>query len=475
MNATLDLEDIQGYIIRGYQRMRFSRNLLLQVTEPSLAKQWLDAVADTVTLGLHHPTADPEIETCLNIAFTSVGLSALGLHPDNLQNFTREFREGMTTPHRQRLLGDRDGSAPEKWTWGGMNNEPIHILLMLFAADNDKLLAFYNRVSNEYANKGIKEIIALDGQTLDANREHFGFRDGIGQPVIAGSGRTGPKDDIIATGEFLMGHKNEYGVFPDTPLIAHDQGDLNLLPSDAGGSGLKDLGRNGSYLVFRQLREDVEGFWNFINNKTKTPAGELDIDASTKLAAKMVGRWPSGAPLVKFPDKDPETLSDDNDFNYASLDPDGTKCPFGSHIRRCNPRDNFEDDGPKESLRLSKRHRILRRSKLYGDPHSGSPMNTKTNGEVGLLFMCFNADISRQFEFVQYTWANYPKFKQLYNDPDPLIGVREIPCHGQEQIFTIQNEPVSQSITGLQRFTHVKGGAYLFFPSVTTIKYLATI
>ena len=102
-------------------------------------------------------------------------------------------------------------------------------------------------------------------------------------------------------------------------------------------------------------------------------------------------------------------------------------------------------------------------------------MNTKTNGEVGLLFMCFNADISRQFEFVQYTWANYPKFKQLYNDPDPLIGVREIPCHGQEQNFTIQDEPVSQSITGLQRFTHVKGGAYFFFPSVTTIKYLATI
>lgn len=475
MNATIDLEDIQGYIIRGYKRMQFSRNLLLRVIDAALAKQWLHDVSSSVTIGVHHPTADPNIETCLNIAFTSAGLTAIGLNDENLQNFTREFREGMTTPHRQRLLGDEHSSAPDNWQWGGQKNEAVHILLILFAADNDKLLAYYSKVRQEYSKKGLHEVIILDGQQLEANREHFGFRDGIGQPVIEGSGRNGPMDDIIATGEFLMGYKNEYGVFPDTPLIAYSQGNMNLLPGDAGGSGNKDLGRNGSYLVFRQIRQNVEAFWTFMNEKTKTRDGKMDVEESTRLAAKFIGRWPSGAPLVKFPDKDPGVLSDDDDFNYADIDKYGVKCPFGSHIRRTNPRDNFEDDGPKESLRLSKRHRILRRSKLYGVPHFGSPLNTKPEGEVGLLFMCFNTDISRQYEFVQYTWAGYPKFQQLYNDPDPIIGVKEMLSEGEEQNFTIQQEPVSKCITGLQRFIQVKGGAYFFFPSITAIRYLATI
>lgn len=474
-NATIDLEDIQGYLIHGYKRMLFSRNVLLQVTDPALAKQWIHDICSSITIGIHHPTADPAIETCLNLAFTSEGLAAIGLDEENLQNFTREFREGMTTPHRQRLLGDSFSSAPENWQWGGPGNKPVHVLLILFAANKAHLIQYADDTQRSYINMGLKEITVLDGQQLEANREHFGFRDGIGQPVIAGSGRKGAKDDIIATGEFIMGYKNEYGVFPDTPLIEKAQGNINLLQGDAGGSGKKDLGRNGSYLVFRQIQQDVEAFWTFMNDKTKTVDGKIDVEASTRLASKMIGRWPSGAPLVKFPDKDPGVLSDDNDFNFASVDSDGVRCPFGSHIRRTNPRDSFEDDGPVESLRLTKRHRILRRSKLYGDPHFGSPLNTRPEGEVGLLFMCFNADISRQYEFVQYTWAGYPKFKQLYNDPDPIIGTKEVLGEGQEQNFTIQQIPVSQSIEGLLRFVRVRGGAYFFFPSLTAIRYLATI
>lgn len=473
--ATIDLEDIQGYVIRGYKRMLFSRNLLLEVKDPVLAKGWLHDISQSVTIGIHHPTADPNIETCLNIAFTSEGLAKIGLNDDNLQNFTREFREGMTTPHRQRLLGDFEKSAPTEWRWGGPHNNTVHILLILFAADKEKLLAYSERIQQGFRTRGLEEIAALDGQQLEANREHFGFRDGIGQPVIEGSGRSGAKDDIIATGEFVMGYKNEYDVFPDTPLIVSQQGDTNLLPADAGGSGKKDLGRNGSYLVFRQIEQDVEAFWTFMNEKTKTADGKLNVEESTKLAAKMIGRWPSGAPLVKFPDKDPGVLSDDDDFNYSIPDHDGLKCPFGSHIRRANPRDSFEDNSPKESLRLSKRHRILRRSKLYGVPHFGSPLNTKPEGEVGLLFMCFNSDISRQYEFVQYTWAGYPKFKQLYNDPDPIIGPREKLLEGEEQNFTIQQEPVSKTISGLKRFIRVRGGAYFFFPSLTAVRYLATL
>jgi deferrochelatase/peroxidase EfeB len=111
----------------------------------------------------------------------------------------------------------------------------------------------------------------------------------------------------------------------------------------------------------------------------------------------------------------------------------------------------------------------------YGESFTGSATHHMPNDEVGLLFGCFNADISRQFEFIQYTWANYPKFKQLYADPDPFIGVRENPLPGDGQNFTIPQPTANKVITGLKRFVTVKGGAYFFFPSVSAIKFLSTI
>ncbi len=144
----------------------------------------------------------------------------------------------------------------------------------------------------------------------------------------------------------MLGYRNEYNVHPDTPLIKHEQGNMSMLPKDPDGSDQKDLGRNGTYFVLRQLQENVDGFWNFLNEKSKNEDGSLDPEESTKLAAKMMGRWPSGAPLVKFPDKDPGGLSNDNDFVYTETDELGLKCPFGSHTRRTNPRDNFEETGP---------------------------------------------------------------------------------------------------------------------------------
>ncbi len=471
---SIELNDIQGFLVRGYKRMQFARYILLKITDATGAKKWIHSVVDDITTGLHHPTADHSIDTCLNIAFTPGGLSILGMQDENLQNFTREFREGMTTPHRQRILGDTDSSAPTEWNWGGPNNPPVHLMVMLFAAKENELEDYYRQTSAELSAAGLTELTHLDGQTLEQGREHFGFRDGMGQPVIAGSGRKAPKDDIIATGEFIMGYKNEYGVFPDTPLVSQPQGNMNLLNADAGGSGYKDLGRNGSYLVFRQLEQNVPAFWNFMNECTKTSDGKINTEESTRLASKMIGRWPSGAPLAKFPDADPGFIDDDNDYGFHDLDPDGAKCPFGSHTRRVNPRDSFEDNGKNESLKLSKRHRILRRGKLYGNPIASTPLHCQPEGEVGLLFVCFNADISRQYEFVQYTWSNYPKFKQLYNDPDPIIGVCE-KANGQPQNFTIQGNPVSRTVQNLERFIRVKGGAYFFFPSVTAIRYIATL
>jgi Dyp-type peroxidase family len=472
---TIELSDIQGFLVRGYKRMQYSRYLLMQVTDAAAAKKWMHTVAAQLTTGVHHPSTDHNIDTCINLAFTAPGLQALGLDDDNLQNFTREFREGMTTPHRQRLLGDAHSSAPTEWNWGGPNNETVHMMVMLFAAKEQELKDYYAETVSTFTTGGLKEIMHIDGQNLEEGREHFGFRDGMGQPVIEGSGRKGPEEDIIETGEFIMGYKNEYGVFPDTPYVTTPQGNLNLLDADAGGSGYKDLGRNGSYLVFRQLKQDVCAFWNFMNQQTKKEDGSVDVTGSTRLASKMIGRWPSGAPLVKFPDADPGFVDNDNSWSYHKLDKEGAKCPFGSHIRRVNPRDNFEDNGIKESLTLSKRHRILRRGKLYGQPIVAGPLNCDVQEEVGLLFVCFNADISRQYEFIQYTWANYPKFKQLYNDPDPIIGVADKPRDGVQQNFTIQEKPASRTVNNLQRFVQVRGGAYFFSPSLTAVRYLATL
>jgi len=466
----LELSEIQGFLVRDYKEMPFSKYFLLQVKAADKAKIFLKSISKKIT-----SVTDKKESSFLNLGFTSAGLAALGLQPNNIQSFIREFREGMVTPHRQRLLGDYDSSDPQNWLWGGPKNEAIHLMLMIFEANEEKMKEHTQQLVEEFYVNGLQQVHILDGETFPDDREHFGFRDSISQPAIIGSGVTGLKLDSIEPGEFVLGYKNEYNVYPDTPLLRENQGNFPMLPNDPDGSGKKDIGRNGTYFVLRQLREDVDGFWNFLNDKSKNDDGSLNTEESTKLAAKMMGRWPSGAPLVLHPDKDPGGLSDENDFLYTDTDKLGLKCPFGAHTRRTNPRDNFEETGPDESLHLTKKHRIMRRVRSYGEKYTASATQHTPVDEVGLLFGCFNADISRQFEFIQYTWANYPKFKQLYADPDPFIGVRENPEPGTVQQFTIPQETHNKYIDGLKSFVTVKGGAYFFFPSLTAVEYLSTL
>ncbi|HEY5465217.1 MAG TPA: hypothetical protein VIJ95_18290 [Hanamia sp.] len=466
----LELSQIQGFLVRDYKEMPFSKYFLLQVIQADKAKDFIKEVSKKIT------TVSSEIkDNSLNIGFTSEGLQTLGLSKNNLRTFSREFREGMVTLHRQRLLGDQDSNDPQNWNWGGSDNETVHIILMAFDISEEKLNNRTQQLLMELGQNGLKEILVLDAPTFPEGKEHFGFRESISQPAIIGSGVTGIKNDNIEAGEFVMGYKNEYDVYPDSPLLKEKQGNDNLLLDDVAGTGYKDFGRNGTYFVLRQLKEDVDGFWNFLNEKSKNEDGSFNPEESTKIAAKMMGRWPGGAPLVKYPDKDPGILSNDNDFNYIESDKMGTKCPFGSHIRRTNPRDNFEETAPSESLKLTRKHRIMRRVRSYGEKFTASATNHTPKEEVGILFGCFVADISRQFEFIQYTWANYPKFKQLYSDPDPFIGVKENPGTNVEQQFTIPQETANKYITGLKSFVTVKGGAYFFFPSVNVVEYLSTI
>lgn len=471
----LELADIQGYIVRGYKHMMCSRYVYLHITDAAKAKTFIADISGAITNVTHFPKTN-----CLNLAVTAAGLRALGLNEDNLKNFSREFTEGMNTPHRQRLLADYESSGPDKWLWGGSNNKEGHLLLMVFGKDEETALSYYSQLEQQFQAAGLENIYAIDGLTLPFNKEHFGFRDGISQPIIKGSTRTGPADDFVNAGEFILGYKNEYNVYPDSPLIQDEQGDYMSLADDIAGSGKKDLGRNGTYLVIRQLKQDVEAYWTFMNENTKNADGSVNEKESTKLASKMMGRWPSGAPLSRYPDADPCPANKDEDqyseyFTYQDIDKEGMKCPFGAHIRRTNPRDNFEDNAPELSKKLTRRHRIIRRARLYGCPIESSPTNFKPDTEVGLVFSCFNADIARQFEFVSYTWANYPKFLQLYNDPDPIIGVRETPAYGTQQNFTIPAAPVNRTVAGLKSFVTCLGGGYFFFPSLTAIKYLATL
>ena len=208
---------------------------------------------------------------------------------------------------------------------------------------------------------------------------------------------------------------------------------------------------------------------------TMSPNGEEDPHAQVKLASKMIGRWPGGAPLVKHPDNDPRVEDTDNDFGYAHEDPYGYKCPLGSHLRRNNPRDSFRDQGAKQSLKVTKRHRIIRRGRLYDLSPDGID-------EKGLLFMGLNADLQQQFEFIQHTWANnlQPNKNTLFNDPDPIIGVPDDldPTHtqGKENYrFAMQQEPVTKYVSGLERFVRIRGGGYFFLPSISAVRYLATL
>ena len=474
--TALELSEIQAYLLSEYKEMGCSKYYLVQVKDIAAAKSFLGAVAHGVT-----PANTTIPNHSFNIGFTSNGLKQLGYHETNMHSFSREFREGMVTEHRQRLLGDFESSDPSKWIWGGPANERIDLILLVFGKDEVTVENFYQELREKFA-PALTVVHVLDGRALPNNREHFGFRDSLSQPVIKGSGvKPSGNNNDIDPGEFVLGYKNEYGVYPDTALLKVAQGKPELLADNAEGITdektqvkYKDVGLNGTYFVLRQLQQDVDGFWEFLKKQSTEADEKKRNEEATMLAAKMMGRWPGGAPLVKF-DKDPGIDVEDNDFNYFKEDAVGNKCPFGAHIRRANPRDVFEESTQKVSLSLTRRHRIMRRVRSYGEDFIGSAENHKPNGEVGLLFGVFNANISKQFEFIQYTWANSPKFKRLYADPDPFIGVREDPEKKLEQVFTIPQETTNRVITDLQRFVNVRGGAYFFFPSITTIRFLATI
>jgi Dyp-type peroxidase family len=429
--------------------------------------------------------------------------------------FPPAFQLGMAA--RGRNLGDLGDAASTNWRWGdtGVAGQAAEAILIVYAETSDDL-AYATKVhTGLLENYGGKAIAVTNcaparleqGEDQHAF-EHFGYRDGISQPIIKGTQRSlknVPDRDVVAPGEFILGYANGQGFFSQSPLLPPDADPGRNLPQlsseelsrfpDFGngrsGHSPRDFGRNGTYLVVRELKQDVAGFENFVSRKAD------DIRQNYRdiykvigqypdkewIKAKLMGRWPNGRPLIGNPVITPSAQLGDpdfaacraaeheNDFAYGSDDPQGLACPFGSHIRRTNPRDSKEP-GDKAEQVITNRHRILRRGRTY------SRIDEAANVEKGLLFVALCTDIERQFEFVQQVWSNSPSFHGLTSEPDPIFGA-DMPdpktSKKAARYFTIPTPAGSMKLENMEAFVQVMAGGYFFLPSRSALTFLTEI
>lgn len=467
--AVLELDDIQGLITFGYGHLEYASYLFLSIRDAAQARAWLKRVAPQVT-----PACSEKGTQAVHIAFTSAGLAQIGLPGGSLKTFPRQFQEGMATKDRARILGDQDEEDPAKWEFGGTGPEakPIHTLLMLYAETPEARLALVDKHTADLSAHGLTIIATENSERPRENEEHFGFRDGISQPAIEGS-PVPPKPDqtILPPGEFILGYANGYAQIPFAPTVAAGTDPLGLLKLDEVDMGRLGLGRNGSYLVFRKLQQHVGAFWSYFRAQAGAN-GLPESDAEgIRLAAKGVGRWRSGAPLTLSPDWD--NHQPDNAFGFRDLDPNGERCPYGSHIRRSNPRDVLTPDPnggkPQNNTDTINHHRLLRRGRPYGACLTNPETDPDDGVDRGLLFVTINANIRRQFEFVQQTWINNPNFGGLYTDRDPLLG------DASQATFTIPGSPIRTRLCGMPQFVTMRGGGYFFLPGLAALRYLAKL
>jgi len=490
----VDFADVQGLVRFGYGRMKKARYELLRIRNLEVARDWLRVAQITTAVAM-----DPPPVTALQVAFTAPGLRKLGLPEEVIAGFSHEFRSGMAAESRARQLGDVESNAPENWDWGGIGKEP-HLLVMFFG-EAGLYQDFMRKAKGAGWNEAFELLVdPLETSDLDGI-EPFGFVDGISQPQIDWEQRRPTTHtefeytNIAALGEFLLGYPNEYGKLTERPLLDSDDQTARLMPA-LEVPRKRDLGRNGTYLVMRQLEQDVRGFWRFMLDQSDGNRAE-----SVKLAAAVVGRTREGDPLVPLQKEaipGIEEKDSNNRFTYDS-DPSGGRCPFGAHVRRANPRNGdfpirksgiwkklltmigFGPRGFRDDLMSSTRfHRILRRGREYGsglspeDALLPAPVAEKPRG---IHFICLNANISRQFEFQQNAWLASTKFSGLTGESDPLVGTRQpIPGCPVTGNFTLQSDGgLRRRITGMPQFVTLRGGAYFFLPGLCALRYLADL
>ncbi|CAH0495473.1 hypothetical protein [Novosphingobium sp. CECT 9465] len=532
----LQYEEIQTVLFGGLRRHPRSMVVGLRFGPPqtgtahpySHVQRWLADLmsSDVVCFG----DKPPEHFVC-NLAFSAQGLRLLGLHdeldlagPGTAQGFSPAFALGMAHPSRKRLLED---PAALEWT-----EDDAHIALLLYAKDDDTADTRFQQTIDTALAAGLTDPVTirtgLDRFDLDAFKaawdrgdeaisapadakaviparatadgeltgEPFGFVDGVSQPTVRGfPGRKGAPDPVHAVepGEFILGYADNRGFYPPSPLIERPMDALGMRPDlilpapppdqpqlypdfSRQSAMARDFGRNGSYLVIRQLGQDVDGFRAQLDEQAKFVCRQPDVinphngnlhRTREWLAAKMLGRWRDGSSLVDHPFhpafRNGSTAVARNDFLYRDADPQGLRCPFGSHVRRSFPRDSLAQTDPLE-LSVSNRHRLLRRGRPY----------LSDDGTVarGTLFMCFNADLERQFEFVQQTWVGSPVFHGLEREADPF-AMHHADIAPDKQRFTIPGRNASLELSPVTRHVTLRGGGYFFMPGRHALWFLA--
>jgi len=439
---TLELDDIQNGVLHPRPLPYVATYVLLRIDDRRAGYEMLRRLIPDIASAAD--PMSPDRDAWLSIAFTYQGLKAFGVPRTSLDSFTPEFRQGMAA--RAEQLGDVGESSPTLWD-KPLGTPDVHVLLTGISPDasrRDDLLERARKASQHMA--GIEAIYRQDAYMLPTGREAFGFKDGISNPAVEGSGipGTNPRELPLNAGEFVLGYLDETGALPPMP-----QPDV--------------LGRNGTYLAFRKLHQRVAAFRQYLRAQSSS------ADEEELLAAKMVGRWRSGAPLALSPERDDPVLGADpsrnNDFLYHDADPRGFQCPVGSHIRRANPRDAFKD----ELIGVNRLHRMIRRGTSYGPP---LPVGAcKDDGaERGIVFLFVGAHLKRQFEFVQTQWVNGGVFLGAPEEKDPLVGPND-GCGA----FTIPRSPVRRRLHGLPRFTVTRGGEYCFVPSLSALRWLSEL
>src|SRR5207249_3614148 len=422
-SVMLEFDDIQHILLTRAPALT-GRYEFLSFRNAAGGRAWLSVILEKVHSAKAMREAVSEDKRWVTVAFTWNGMRALGVDETSLATFPEEFKQGMAA--RAEVLGDTGPNHPDNWL-GGLNTPDVHAIVILFARDN----AERDRCKVEHAKllakcDGVELISALDLEAtppFDHAHDHFGYRDRLSQPVIEGSGEepTPGSGPPLNAGEFILGYPDESGPPANLPKP-------------------EILSRNGSFMAYRRLEEHVDKFRDFLSANGST------LEEQELVAAKLMGRWRSGAPLVLSPDKDYADLGADqqrnNNFNYKEMDPHGYAAPLGSHIRRMNPRDTAAN---------MNRRRMIRRGATYG---SYLPEGTPEDGtERGIAAFVICASLIRQFEFAQNVWINDKNFHELGNERDPIIGNQDGTLE-----YKIPMRPIRKKITGLPAFTTLRGG-----------------
>jgi Dyp-type peroxidase family len=449
--VAVELGNLQGLVHERYP-CPLSRYLLFRLTGGD-GRRFVRKLLPLVTVARANVSPGQRL---LNLGISFDGLRALGIAEEVLAEFPLDFSNGPSPG----VLGDFGTSAPEHWWHRRFPTTDIHVLVQLAAHTDEDLMTATEGVRATAAQTGVIELSAtphegetIDGCLLGKGRLHFGYRDGISQPTVAWSDDVKDSDHVNFR-HFVLGYS--------TPDISSSPKVVGSRPTSSKQA--TDLVRDGSYAVFKWIYQDVATFNRFL--ETEGPKFAPDrpaAEAQELLAAKLMGRWRDGTPLVLSPGSASADLASRNDFSYSALDPQGARCPFAAHIRVVNPRDQ-----PLNAAEFGFVPRVIRRGTPFGPPLDGTTDDGQLRGLVG-MFLC--ASISAQI-YKLTAWMKRTDFSPAFTNSagqDPLAN-RD--CPGASATFEIATETGKRTIT-LTRFTRTLGTAFFLIPGLSGLRLIA--